>query len=266
MYEKYWSLADKPFRNTPDPHYFYFSRQHEEALTRALYVITEGQGAMMLTGDCGCGKTMVTRTLVDELDPDRFEVALLAYPNLSASGFLSELLRQFGYEPSGWEKAQMLKNLSDFLHATSERGASTLIIIDEAQMILDQNMLEEIRLLLNFQQDRKFFLTLVLTGQPELKNLVEDKPQLSQRLSVRYHIGAMSNEEALAYFSHRLKIAGGNRDIFTREAEEEIIRNSRGIPRRINHLADMALLIGFGKKQALIDRDIIVQILADLEG
>ncbi|MCL2000869.1 MAG: ATPase, partial [Planctomycetes bacterium] len=125
MYEEYWQLRDKPFRNTPDPRYFYFSRQHEEALARALYVITEGQGgAMLLTGDCGCGKTLITRVLVDELDPARFEAALVTYPKLDPVELLGEILRQFGFANAPeWPKPKMLEALGNFLRHTHLRGA-----------------------------------------------------------------------------------------------------------------------------------------------
>ena len=111
MYEAHWELDDKPFRNTPDPHYLFFSRQHEEALTRMLYAITEGQGAMMLTGDYGCGKTLLTRTLLDELSPDKYEVALIPYPNLTAIELLREILDQFGYDAQSFDKVQLLRTL-----------------------------------------------------------------------------------------------------------------------------------------------------------
>jgi general secretion pathway protein A len=264
LYENYWRLRDKPFRNTPDPRYFHFSRQHEEALARALYVVTEGQGAMLLTGECGCGKTLVTRALVDELDPARFEVALIPYPNLNPEELIREMLRQFGFDAEGWTKQRMLERLSAFLHRTRERGASTLAIVDEGQLVADDLTLEEIRLLLNFQQDQSFCLTLILVGQPELRERVETKPQLSQRLTIRHHIGPLSPEDARKYLVHRLAVAGGGSDIFTGGAEDILIEESRGIPRRINLIADLALLAGFGKNLPLIDEDLMREVVRDL--
>ncbi len=264
MYEKYWKLHDKPFRNTPDPHYFYFARQYEEALARALYVVTEGQGAMLLTGDCGCGKTLLSRILVDELDPARFEVALVPYPNLTPSELLSEILRQFGFNPAGWGKSRMLEILGDFLLHTRRRGASTLVIVDEGQVVQDDATLEEIRLLLNFQQDRSFFLSLLLLGQPELRARVESKPQLSQRLTVKYHIGGLSPEDARRYLRHRLAIAGGAGEIFTSGAENLLIESSDGIPRKLNLIADLSLLAGFGKVSPLVDEDLVREVVNDM--
>jgi len=265
MYEKYWSLNDKPFRNTPDPHYLFFSRQHEEALTRMLYTITEGQGAMMLTGDYGCGKTLLCRALLDELDPARFEVALVPYPNLTATEFLQEILRQFGYETEGLSKVELLHQLSECLLDNQARGCSTLVIVDEAQIVLERMTLEEIRLLLNFQQDRRFYLTLLLMGQPELRERVESMPQLLQRLSICYHIGPFDEEDSVRYMDHRLNIAGNTNAIFTRGAEKLIAAASEGVPRRINNVADMALLVGFGQKAPVVDDAIVQQVVADME-
>lgn len=263
MYETYWSLGDKPFRNTPDPRYFYFARQHEEALTRMLYALTEDQGAMLLTGDYGCGKTLVTRTLLDELDPERFEVALIPYPNLDATEFLREILRQFGYETRGLGKVDCLQCLSECLLDNHERGCSTIVVVDEAQMILDRMTMEEIRLLLNWQQDRRFFLSLVLVGQPEIRERVEAVPQLKQRLGIRYHIGPMNAGDASRYLGHRLRVAGAQHEIFTGDAEELIARAGGGVPRRMNSLADMALLAGFGQRAPVVDGEIVRQVIAD---
>ena len=263
MYESHWRLDDKPFRNTPDPNYFYSSRLYEETLARALYVVTEGQGAMLLTGDCGCGKTLATRILVDELDPARFEVALLTHPNFNPEELLKEILRQFGFEAEGWGKSRMLRELSRFLIHTRRRGASTLIIVDEGQLVEDDMTLEEIRLLLNFQQDTGFYLTLILAGQPELADRVESKPQLSQRLTVRHHIGRLAPDEARGYLHHRLAVAGGGAEIFTGAAEDLLIKSSGGVPRRLNFFADMALLTGFGRNLPIIDEELVDEVVRD---
>lgn len=263
MYEKYWKLNDNPFRNTPDPHYFYFARQYEEALARALYVVTEGQGAMLLTGDCGCGKTLITRVLVDELDPARFEAALIPYPNLEPQELLGEILRQFGFDIAGLSKPEMIERMEKFLLANHKRGARTLVIVDEGQVVHNDATLEEIRLLLNFQQDKNFFLTLLLVGQPELRERIESLPQLSQRLTVKFHLGRLSRDDSRKYLEHRLAIAGGSNEIFTGDAENHIIENADGIPRNINYIADLSLLTAFGRGEPLVDKGIVQEVLND---
>ncbi len=266
MYEDYWRLRDKPFRNTPDPRYFYFARQYEEALARALYVVTEGQGgAMLLTGDCGCGKTLLTRVLVDELDPARFEVALVPYPNLEPSELLGEILRQFGFpDAPEWTKARMLERLGAFLRHTRSRGASTLVVVDEGQVMHNDETLEEVRLLLNVQQDRSFFLSLLLVGQSELRERVDSLPQLAQRLTVKYHLSGLAPEDARGYLRHRLAAAGCREEIFTSGAEDLLIESADGIPRRLNQLADHALLAGFGKSSPLVDEVVMRDVVNDM--
>ncbi len=267
MYEKYWKLADKPFRNTPDPQYFFFTKQYEEALARAIYVVTEGQGAMLLTGECGCGKTLLTRVLVDELDPARFEVALVPYPNLEPQELLGEILRQFGFDVADiakMTKPEMLERLEAFLDATRRRGAATLVIVDEGQAVHNDETLEEIRLLLNFQQAKSFFLSLILVGQPELRERIDTLPQLAQRLTVAYHVAPLGAEDARAYLRHRLRRAGGAEDIFTGGAEDLIIENAGGVPRNLNKISDLALLTGFGKSSPLVDEDVVREVVADL--
>lgn len=263
MYETHWGLADKPFRNTPDPHYLYFSRQHEEALTRILYCILEGQGGVMVSGEVGCGKTLLSRILIDELSPEKFEVASLVHSSLDAIGLLREINRQFGIEDPAAGKSELLAYLGQCFRAHQKAGRQTVILIDEAQLAIDEETLEEMRLLLNFQQDRKFAVTLILLGQPELRESVKKSPQFVQRLNVRYHIGPLSREESLEYMRHRLAVAGGNHEIFTREAEELIAAASHGIPRRINGIADMALLAGFGQKAPLVDAELVRKAIAD---
>ncbi|MDR3210471.1 MAG: AAA family ATPase [Planctomycetota bacterium] len=261
FYQKYWHLRDMPFRPSPDPRYFFFLPQYEEALAAALYVLTEGAGGMLLTGDCGCGKTLITRVLVDELDPERFEVALLTHPNLKPSEFLAEILRQYGLDSSGWDKSRMLAELQSFLIQTRKRGAQALVIVDEGQLVEDTLTLEEIRLLLNFQENTSFYLTLILVGQPELRDRVESKPQLQERLSVRHHLSTMSPEATRRYLEHRLERAGGGVDIFTGPAEDILVAASGGIPRRLNYLADRALLAGYSLKLPLLDDELVGRVV-----
>jgi general secretion pathway protein A len=230
-----------------------------------LYVVTEGQGAMLMTGECGCGKTLLTRVMVDELDPERFEAALVTYPNLEPVELLGEILGQFGFQgAANWNKVRMLEALGDFLRHASRRGASTLVIVDEGQVMHNDDTLEEVRLLLNFQQDRSFSLSLILVGQPELRERVESKPQFSQRLAYKHHLSSLSPDESRDYLRHRLALAGGGGDIFTREAEDLIAEAAGGVPRRLNYLADFSLLAGFGKSAPLVDADIVREVAADL--
>jgi general secretion pathway protein A len=266
MYEQYWNLTEKPFKNTPDTRFFFFSRQHEEALTRMLYAITEDKGAMVLTGDYGCGKTLLSCALLEHLHPDRYDMALLPHPNLSPIEFLQEILHQFGYGVEGvHNKGELLRSLQDCLHANHENGRRTIILVDEAQMVVDPSTLEEIRLLLNFQREESFLVTLILIGQPELRQTLEALPQLVQRLSVRYHLGALGPADSHSYLRHRLEVAGMNGELFTSGAEDLVVQYSRGVPRVMNNLADMALMVGFGQKVPVVDENVVKQVRATLQ-
>lgn len=266
MYEDYWNLKDKPFKNTPDSRFFYFSRQHEEAMTRMLFTITEDKGAMVLTGDVGCGKTLLSRALLEQLDPERYDVALMPHPNLNPAEFLQEILYQFGYPVTGCNnKAELLRLLNHCLLNNKRLGRRTIIIVDEAQMVLDKNTLEEIRLLLNFQQDNEFLLTLFLIGQPELRVMLDELPQLTQRLAVRYHINPLNKTDSHAYLHHRLDIAGTQHELFTSGAETLIVQFSQGVPRQMNNLGDMALMVGFGQKSPVVDETLVRQVASAME-
>jgi general secretion pathway protein A len=257
MYEKFWNLKEKPFENTPDPRFLYNSPQHEEGLNRLLYVVKESKGAGLLTGVYGCGKTLLARALMKELENSVYKVALVVNPRLDDV----ELLRMISYHLGATEppvrKADILINLEKILVNNISDGKKTIILIDEAHAIEDKNIFEEIRLLLNFQREDKFLLTLLMLGQPELKEKVEGNKQLNQRIAMRYHLLPLDLFETQAYIEHRLKVAGGNPGIFDKNAVALIHENSGGIPRRINQLADTSLLAGFGKGSSLITDEIV---------
>ncbi len=266
MYEEYWGLLEKPFMNTPDSKYLYFSKQHEEALTRMLYTITEDKGAMLFTGEYGCGKTLMTRALLEQLDPERFDIAVLPHPNLKPLELLYEILYQFGYEaPKHLNKTDLIHLLNDCLLANKAKGRSTIIMVDEAQMVTDPLTLEEIRLLLNFQQEKNFLITLILIGQPELKDTIEELPQLGQRLAVKYHLNHLTKEETKNYIRHRLEVAGAQHELFTSRAEDVLVVASEGIPRVLNNIADMSLMVGYGQKSPIIDDRIVSKVVKDIE-
>ena len=265
MYQHHWKLKSKPFKNTPDPRYLYYGPDHEETLVRLLYVATEENGALLLTGGVGCGKTLISRVFINELSPDKFNVALITHPNLSPAEFIKEILYQLGIETELNSKVDLIHLLNEKIFEAFRQGRHTIIIIDEAQLICDPQTLEEIRLLLNFQQNDRFYITLILMGQPELAEHINTVPQLVQRLGVKCHIGPLDAEDTLNYIHHRLLTAGGDADLFTPEACELVHLASGGIPRQINTICDMALLVGFGQKLSSISVDIVQKVIHDVD-
>jgi general secretion pathway protein A len=260
VYLTYWGLKEKPFENTPDPRFIYYSMRHKEALLNLLYAVNENKGAALLTGDIGCGKTLIARTLVSRLDPADFEVALITNPRFDEHEFIREILYQFGVEIAAVSKIEVLHALNDFLYSNSQKGVKTILIIDEAQLIINADILEEIRLLLNFQLDDQFLLTLILIGQPELRDKIRKMPQLDQRIGIRYHLEHLSLQDTANYIVQRLQQAGRDEQIFTDEAMRVVYRYSDGIPRKINTICDLCLVMGSARNLHRIEPGVVQEL------
>jgi general secretion pathway protein A len=270
VYEAYWELSEPPFENSPNPKFFYLSPEHEEALVRLVYVVTERKGCGMLTGDYGCGKTTLARALLQRLDGERYEVGLLTNPCWSPLDFLREVLYQLGVEAQDKSpdkgKPELLHLLNDVFYRNYRAGKDTVIIVDEAQMIDDEAIFEELRLLSNFQTDERFLMTLLLIGSTELREKVRRVRHLDQRIAIRYHLNALDGAHTANYIAHRLKMAGQTRRIFTDEAVKLVFDFTRGTPREINNLCDLSLLIGYGKRVREIDEKIVAEVIKDTVG
>ena len=270
MYESYWGLKEKPFENTPDPRFFYYSSQHEESLYRLLYAVKEQKGAAMLSGVFGCGKTLIGRTILRELGKDIYRTAFITNPQLDYIELLMAIANSLGARDLPTKKTEVLTNvvlesIGTILENNLKDNKKTVVIIDEAHVITDKYVWEGLRLLLNFQTEGRFLLTLLLLGQPELKDIVDSNKQLSQRIAIRCHLGALSQEDTVKYIHHRLNISGATKHIFTEEVLGVIYTKSGGIPRRINQICDLALLTGLGRRAEKIDSGIIAEVTKDLE-
>lgn len=257
MYKEHWQLHRYPFENTPDPEFFYLSPSHREALGWLSYGIQERKGAVVLTGDVGCGKTLLSRRIIRELAADHFEVAAVVNPSLSPNELLREILHQLGVAQVPRSKVDLLHTLNATLIANHQGDRHTVILIDEAQAIRNSGTLEELRLLLNFQLNDSYLLTLVLIGQPEWAERLNDLPQLEQRVSVRYNLRPLGADDTAAYVNHRVQTAGGAGSVFSRPALEAIYATTRGIPRRINTLCDRCLLAGYQAGVREIDEGLV---------
>jgi len=257
-------LTKKPFENTPDPEFLYYSSQHEEALARLLYAIRERKGAAVLTGVFGCGKTVLGQELLRELSEDRYKIAFINYPMLSHIEFLLAVAKSLGSHDLPTKKTEVLTNLildnlNNVLLNNARDGKDSVIIIDEAHIIEDALIFESLRLLLNFQLSDRFLLTLLLFGQPELRDRIELNKQLEQRIAIKCHLANLDLKDTIGYIIHRLKVAGRDTPIFTEKAMESIHEHTGGIPRRINRLCDICLLSGLGRHLEQIDDSVVLE-------
>lgn len=242
-YEQFWGLQTRPFDNVPDPRFYFPSAKHESARQRMLYGIEARKGALLLTGAIGSGKTLMSRALVLALHPSRYDMALVTNPALPVVEFLAEIAYQFGLSPEG-SKRELMHRLHDRFLQNHQQGVTTVLIVDEAQSITEDRIFEELRLLLNFQLNHQCLVTLLLMGQPELADRVRGILQLDQRIALRCHLLPFDEEETRAYITARLRSAGTSRDLFSKDAQSEIHRQSGGVCRVINSICDLCLLLG----------------------
>lgn len=270
MYEKYWGLTKKPFENAVDPKFLYFSDKHEEALSRLAYVIREKKGAVLLTGVFGCGKTLLVQALLDELSQEKYKAVIINNPQLEYVELLAAIVCGLKATELPQKKTELsavyfLKVLEEVLRNNLREGKETVIIIDEAHVIQDERVFDGLRMLLNFQDRERFLLTLLLLGQPELKQKIEGIQQFEQRIAIKYHLDPLTLEDTISYITHRIKVAGRDESIFTKKAIESIYEYTGGIPRRINRLCDICLLAGFAKRLNQVDESVIIEEAKGLE-
>lgn len=269
MYAPFFGLSKEPFSIAPDPHFLFMSEQHREALAHLLYGLGGGGGFVLLTGEIGAGKTTVFRCFLEQL-PSHCAVAYVFNPKLTAVELLQTVCGEFGIALPA--KADSVKALVDslnaFLLAEHAKGRQAVLVIDEAQA-LSADVLEQLRLLTNLETAERKLLQIVLIGQPELRRLVArpELEQLAQRILARYHLGALSAAETRQYIRHRFAVAGPQAPLpFGQRAMARIHVLSGGVPRRINLLADRALLGAYARSQTRVDERTVEQAAREVFG
>lgn len=264
MYESFYGLRERPFSKTPDPRFLYLGRMHTEAMARLVFAVEE-RDLILLTGEIGCGKTTLSRALMDELTED-YRILLLINPRLTPLEFLRSLAVRLGIEGPATVKTDLLEQIAGELYRLFEQGICPVLIIDEAQLVPHKETFDEIRLLTNFQLDDRNLISVVLMGQPELRKRLAHRSYepLRQRIGMQYHLEPLTLEETAGYLAHRLEVAGGFPDLFLPAAVEGVFRYSGGIPRKINQAASFALLEGFGREAARIGPEIIEAVMPEL--
>ncbi|RBP53165.1 ExeA family protein [Arenicella xantha] len=254
MYLTYFGLTERPFSIAPDPHYLYMSNRHKEAMAHLTYGLSQGGCFIVLTGEVGTGKTTLCRNLLTDL-PENVDVALILNANINEQELLQTICDELkiDYQESATQK-RLLDQINAHLLATFADNRHTVLIIDEAQL-LSRNVLEQIRLLTNLETTKSKLLQIILIGQPELNQVLtrNDLRQLAQRVTARYHLGSLDRAEIGDYVNFRLAVASCKQPLFSRQALNKLYSLSGGIPRKINVLADHALLAAYAKTQAMVD-------------
>jgi general secretion pathway protein A len=265
MYESFFKLQKSPFGMNPDPNCLFMTPSHREAFAGLLYAISRRKGFVVLTGEAGTGKTSLLRALIRSADTAKFSVILT--PRLNSDEFLELALLDFGVTDIPDAKSKRIFKLQQVLLELRLQGKAPVLMVDEAHT-LSPEILEEIRLLTNFETSEEKLLQIVLAGQSDLAATLNrhDLRQLKQRIEVRMDLKPLASTDVGAYMRHRWSRAGGNGPLpFSVEAIALIARASRGIPRLVNSICDNALLLAYAGEELLIGGKHIQQVLRDLD-
>ena len=249
MYEQYWNLDCRPFEGHFSPAFFFDSETHLAARLKLRYMIDHRLGTAALCGGIGTGKTAVAACLHHELSESCGPIAHLVFPKMPAAAFLAYVASKLGAPESPADARhgidRTLVRIEAKLREASEQGKHPVMIVDDAHLIDDVRVFECLQLLLNFQQDPACAFSLLFVGGLNLLGKLERIPQLNDRIAVRSFVEPLSHDDTIGYVAHRLHVAGAKREIFDQDALEALHERSGGIPRRINRLADLALVVGY---------------------
>ncbi len=251
MYESFWQLDAKPFETGCDCRYFFPAEVHQAALLKLRYAIENRRGATMLAGASGLGKTLLVQLLRSTLSDSIAPFVHLVFPRMRSDELLAYLADELTgssvpHAPAGLH--QSIRRIRDFLEKNAQNGRHAVIVVDEAHSIDDPAVLDSLRMLLNFERQGRPSLTLLLAGQPGLLTAVERTPQLEERLDVKCLLLPLGRAETAAYVAHRLRSAGAVKELFSDDALDTLHELSAGVPRRINRLCDLALLVGYAEE------------------
>lgn len=268
MYEQFYGLSSKPFQLSPDPNFYFGSKQHRRAKAYLDYGVLRNDGFIVITGEIGAGKTTLLRGLLDGLNRDQVVIGNIVTTQLDADDTLRMVAAAFGVRARGAQKSELLMDLEAFFVSQISQGKRCLLVVDEAQN-LTPRAVEELRMLSNFQFGNQSLLQTFVVGQPEFRQVLQssEMEQFRQRVAATCHVGPLDEDETQRYIEHRLKCAGASdKPSFDPEAFLVIHRASNGIPRRINTLCDRLLLLGFMQGKVHLELGDVNEVLKDLAG
>lgn len=258
MYLDYWQLDAKPFEPGGDARFRYQSEAHQAALRKLRYAIEGGRAAALVAGAAGVGKTLLVEMLREQLGKRCQPLVRVVFPQMTERDLLVYLAEHFGAPPADPPRhtiEESLRRLEFVLADNVRQSRHAVLVVDEAHLLEDSGLIEPLRLLLNLEVDSRPAFTLLLVGQAGVVPMIERHGSLHDRLDLKVLLPGLTADETAAYIQHRLKEAGATREIFTAEAVAMAHQLCGGVPRRINRLCDLALLVGYATEQSAIDAD-----------
>ena len=259
MYLEFFGISDKPFQITPDTRFLYLTPRHRDGLAHLLYGADEAGGFILLTGEVGTGKTMLCRSVLEQM-PEHVNVALILNPRQSSRELIASICDELNipYRRSTTSLKYLVDRLNLYLLKQHAQGKRTVLVIDEAQN-LRAEVLEQIRLLTNLEVATQKLLQIILIGQPELQAILArpELRQLTQRITARFHLTPLSKEETASYIRHRLQVVGFRGELFTSGAVSMVHQLSGGVPRLINNICERAMMGAYGENVHRIDKNLV---------
>lgn len=252
MYETYYQLKAKPFTLLPDPEFLFLGTRHKMALSLLEYGLVNGSAFIVITGEPGTGKTTLLNRLLDQ-SRRQWTIGMLENTHGGLGGLMPWITASFGLVTKGKNEVELFHEFARFLEGEQTAGRRVLLVLDEAQNV-GSAMLEELRLLSNLNDGRRRSLQILLSGQPALRDLLKGPgmEQFAQRIAVEYALEPLAEEEAIAYIGHRVRVAGGQRPLFSTLACRKIFALAGGVPRLMNQLCDHALVYGYAAQADMI--------------
>jgi len=265
MYLEHFGLKDFPFRLTPDTDYLYMSPSHSRAISYMEYAVFNQEGFVVITGEIGSGKTTLIQKLLSDMD-ENINVAKIFQTQLDEVEFLQSVLVEFGLNPFSAKKVELLNMLNQYLVDSYMNNKRVVLVVDDAQN-LTKRVLEEICMLSGVETQKEKILHVIMVGQPELNKTLEapDMEQLMQRISLRYHMRALTESEAKKYVSYRLTVAGAKSELFEVDVFDLVYKYTGGIPRLINTLCDTALTCAYADGDAAVSEAVMKTAIDELQ-